>query len=73
MMPPTCTPLRKRCDYCGEEHVYRCAQLLLSRDPTNPDEACPGGTRVCFSCMDAFAEFMKAAYDARALRQEFAE
>jgi len=44
MMPPTCTPLRKRCDYCGEEHVYRCAQLLLSRDPTNPDEACPGGT-----------------------------
>jgi len=66
-----CEPVRKHCGYCGEEHTYRCVRILLSGDPTNPDEACPGGTRVCFDCMDKFGEFMKAAYDARARRLEW--
>lgn len=52
---------------------YRCGLVVLERDPTGP-EACPsyggGGMSVCHDCMDAVADFLKRAYDARAVRME---
>ena len=40
MSVETCAPERAHCDQCGEEHLYWCARLLLSRDPTNEKVAC---------------------------------
>ncbi len=55
---------------------YRCGLIVLERDPTGP-EACPsyggGGMFVCGDCMDAVCEFLRKAYDARAVRMEHKE
>jgi hypothetical protein len=49
---------------------FQCGRVVLQRDPTKPAEACPGGLTICWDCSDEFGEFMKAAYDARAVRME---
>jgi hypothetical protein len=65
MSLPICLPL----EYDGI--LYRCGRALLMRDPTDQKQACPGGTMICEDCVDAFGDFMDAAYDARARRMEW--
>lgn len=54
----------------------RCGRVVLERDPTG-EEACPshggGGLFICVSCLDDVADFMRRAYDARAVRMEHKE
>ena len=56
-----------------KEIWYRCGLSVLERDPTGP-EACPsyggGGMFVRADCMDPVADFLRRAYDARAVRME---
>jgi hypothetical protein len=62
-------------ELCGgtihEGEFYQCGRAVLMRDPNRQEEACPGGLAICGDCADDFAEFMSAAYDARARRQEW--
>jgi hypothetical protein len=55
---------------------YTCGRIILKRDPTGP-EACPsyggGGLRMCTDCQDVVLDFMRRAYDARAVRMEHKE
>ncbi len=82
MSPETCAPLRKLCPCCGEETLYKCGRSVLSRDPTDPAQACPSGQRgsegregptglqICIDCVDEVGNFFQRAYDARAVRME---
>jgi hypothetical protein len=70
-MTEICPPRIERCPVTGELDTYYCGRLLLERDPTNPDEACPGGTYLCVHCFEDAGEFLQKAYDARAVRQEW--
>ena len=68
----TCESHQQLCPCgCGEELVFHCAQRLLRRDPTDPKQACPGATFICWDCVDEFGELMTRAYDARARRMEW--
>ncbi len=69
---PLCPPRVDHCAACGEEHTYICGRHVLYRDPTKEEEACPDGLFICRSCVGDFGDFMKAAYDAQAVRQEWA-
>jgi hypothetical protein len=55
--------------YDGE--FYACGRTVLYRDPAKKEGGCPGGLFVCGSCVDDFGDFMKVAYDAQAVRQEW--
>lgn len=70
---PLCPPRVDHCPACGEEHTYICGRSVLHKDPAKKEEACPDGLFVCDSCVGAFGAFMKAAYDARAVREEHEE
>jgi hypothetical protein len=56
---------------CGDAHIYYCGRMLLQRDPTDQNQACPGGTMICIDCVSDFENFIDAAYDARARRKEW--
>jgi hypothetical protein len=49
---------------------FQCGRAVLMRAPTNRAEACPGGLGVCWDCSSEVGAFLKAAYDARAVRME---
>ena len=68
---PLWPPRIDLCPACGEKHTYVCGRTLITRDPKQKEEACPDGHFVCRDCVDIFGDFMKAAYDAKAVRQEW--
>ena len=73
MSDETCDRRWQRNPGTGELELHQCGRTLLNRDPTNQAEACLGGIVVCADCVDTFEEFVVKAYNARAVRQEFAE
>src|SRR5215212_507038 len=69
----TCERCWQRNPGTGELELHQCGRTLLNRDPTNQAEACLGGIVVCDDCVGTFEEFVVKAYNASAVRQEFAE
>lgn len=68
-----CPPAVHPCGACGEDHTYYCGRSVLYRNPAKKEEACPGALQICGSCVEDFQNFMKRAYDAQAVRQEWGE
>lgn len=55
-----------------EGYLYRCGRIVLDRSPRmNKQDRCPGGLFVCEDCVDDLCEFLKEAYNARAVDKEW--
>ncbi len=53
-------------------YLYRCGRTAVERNPrTNKEDRCPGGLFVCVEWVDDFCEFLKEAYNARAVDKEW--
>jgi hypothetical protein len=66
--PPSPQPCPRRA-YDGE--FYGCGRTVLYRDPhKHREDGYPGGLFVCVDCVEPFGEFLSAAYDAKAVREE---
>lgn len=54
--------------------IYACGRTLLYRDPhARQEDGCLGGVVICGDCVEPFKDFMRKAYDARAVRKEHEE
>jgi hypothetical protein len=54
--------------------TFLCGRTILERDPhKRREDGCPGGLFVCEECVDDFCDFLRRAYDARAVRMEHKE
>ena len=69
MTPNTIPPICEPRVYYGI--AYSCGRTLLYRDPTDPGQACPGGTFICANCVKGVGYFLKRSYDAQAVRREW--
>jgi hypothetical protein len=53
---------------------YECGLTVQDRRPReNLEDGCPGGLKVCRTCIEVFDEYIREAYAAQAIRQEHRE